>query len=316
MHTVFIDGQEGTTGLQILDRLKEREDINLIEIPVEKRKDVQTKTDYLNQADLVILCLPDQAARESVSLIRNPRTKVIDASTAHRISDGWVYGLPERNKDQREKIRRSIRVSNAGCYATGFILAAYPLIHLDIIPADYPVTIHAVSGYSGGGKKLIRTYESEVHPDPSSLSHRPYALGLNHKHVPEMQRWTGLSHPPVFNPAVGNFYNGMLVCIPLISRLLKRGLSAEAVRETLAGYYETEPFVQVMPFNKDDYLEAGFLSATACNGTNRIELFVFGHQDQILLVARLDNLGKGASGAAVQNMNIMLNVEEGKGLIL
>jgi N-acetyl-gamma-glutamyl-phosphate reductase len=316
MPTVFIDGHEGTTGLQILDRLKEREDIELIEIPGEKRKDVQTKTGCLNEADLVILCLPDGAARESVGLIHNRRTKVIDASTAHRISDGWVYGLPERNKAQREKIRLSNRVSNAGCYATGFILAVYPLIHLGIMPVDYPATIHAVSGYSGGGKKLIHTYEKESHTDLVSLSHRPYALGLNHKHVPEMQQWTGLSYPPVFNPAVGNFYNGMLVCIPLVSRLLCKAVSAENIQEILSGYYETEPFVQVMPFGKEDYLEAGFLSATACNGTNRIELLVFGHQQQILLVARLDNLGKGASGAAVQNMNIMLNVEEGRGLIL
>jgi len=184
MKTVFIDGQEGTTGLQILDRLKERNDIELIEIPAEKRKDVQTKTAYLNEADLVILCLPDPAAIESVGLIENTRTKVIDASTAHRISDGWVYGLPERNKTQREKIRASDRVSNAGCYATGFILAIYPLVHLGIMPVNYPVTIHAVSGYSGGGKKLIHTYEKEKNSEPSSLSHRPYALGLNHKHVP------------------------------------------------------------------------------------------------------------------------------------
>jgi len=316
MKTVFIDGQEGTTGLQILDHLTKRDDIELMEIPVEKRKDVQTKTTYLNEADLVILCLPDPAAKESVSLIDNPRTKVIDASTAHRISEGWVYGLPERNKTQRDEIRASHRVSNAGCYSTGFILAVYPLIHWGIMPIDYPVTIHAVSGYSGGGKKLIHAYEHEKPSDPDSLSHRPYALGLNHKHVPEMQRWTGLSYPPVFSPAVGNFYKGMLVSIPLVSRLLKKAVSAEDVQDVLANYYENERFVRVMPYGNEDFLENGFLSATTCNGTNRVEFFVFGHKHQILLVARLDNLGKGASGAAVQNMNIMLNIEEGKGLIV
>ena len=314
MKTVFIDGQEGTTGLQILDRLKDRDDLELIEIPHDKRKDVEAKTTFFNEADLVILCLPDQAARESVSLISDPATKVIDASTAHRTSEGWTYGLAELNDTQRHAISTSRRVSNAGCYATGFILAANPLVVRGVLPLDYPITVNAVSGYSGGGKELIQAYEDTDASEDESLSHRPYALGLQHKHVPEMQRWTGLHQPPLFTPSVGSFYKGMLVSIPLVTRLLRKKLSAGDMRDLLADYYETEPFVQVMPFENDDHLDNGFLSPTACNGTNRIDIFAFGHDQQILLVARLDNLGKGASGAAVQNMNIMLDLEESSGL--
>lgn len=315
MKTVFIDGQEGTTGLQILDRLKERDDIELLEIPNEKRKDTGTKTTFLNEADLVMLCLPDQAAVESVGLITNPATKVIDASTAHRTSSDWVYGLPERSKEQREAVRNAQRVSNPGCYATGFILLIYPLVHQDIMPVDYPVTVHGASGYSGGGKKLIRIYEDPDKVEPDSFSYRPYALDLKHKHIPEMQRWTGLSNPPVFTPSVGNFYSGMLVSVPLVSKRLNKVVSAEKIRNILADYYDTEPFVKVMPFESNGYLENGFLSPTGCNGTNRVDIFVFGHEDQVLLVSRLDNLGKGASGAAVQNMNLMLNLEEDEGLL-
>jgi len=314
MKTVFIDGQEGTTGLQILDRLKQRDDIELIEIPNDKRKDIATKTTYLNEADLVVLCLPDQAAIESVDLIANPATKVIDASTAHRVRRDWVYGLPERDKKRRESIRGAIRVSNPGCYATGFILLVLPLIHQGIVPADYPITVHGASGYSGGGKKLIRTYEDLDQIEADSFSYRPYALGLKHKHVPEMQQETGLHSPPVFMPAVGDFYNGMLVSVPLASKGLNDGASPEKIRAALAGHYRGEHFIDVMPFESDDHLENGYLSPTACNGTNRVDIFVFGHEHQVLLVARLDNLGKGASGAAVQNMNIMLGFEEDKHL--
>lgn len=310
MKTVFIDGQEGTTGLNILDRLKARDDIDLVEIPRAKRKNIEVKKDYLNKADLVILCLPDQAARESINLIENPRTKVIDASTAHRTSEGWVYGLPELNKEQRGKIRTSHRVTNPGCYPTGFILAVNPLVTHGIIPADYPVTVHAVSGYSGGGKKLINEYENRNTTEPESIIYRPYALSLQHKHVPEMQQWSGLSYAPVFAPSVGNLYKGMLVSIPLIPRLLNQKATPGKVQEILSNYYESEPFVHVMPLNTEKYLESGFLSPTACNDTNMIEIFVFGHKDQILLVSRLDNLGKGSSGVAVQNMNIMLGLEE------
>ncbi len=314
MNTVFIDGQEGTTGLKIFDCLKERADIEFLEIPREKRKDVKTKTIYLNQADLVILCLPDHAARESVRLITNPSTKVIDTSTAHRISEEWVYGLPELSKDQREKIRTSFRVSNPGCYTTGFILALYPLIAQDIVPVDYPVTLYAITGYSGGGKKMISLYENYGMDKPDSISSRPKDLSLRHKHIPEMQKLIGLSHAPIFTPIVGNFFNGLLVLVPVFSRLLNKKLSAKDVRGILASYYASEPFVRVMPYESEVYLEDGLLSPTGCNGTNRVELFVFGHDRQILLVARLDNLGKGASGAAVQNMNLMFGFKETEGL--
>ncbi len=308
MKTIFIDGQEGTTGLMIFDRLKSRDDIELIEIPQKKRKDIETKKSYLNEADLIILCLPDEAAKESVRLINNPDTKVIDASTAHRIDDNWVYGLPERDSAQREKIRTSLRVSNPGCYPTGFILALYPLIAQEIIPTDYPVTIHAVSGYSGGGKKLIDRYENPDITETSLLSCRPYALDLKQKHVPEMQKWTGLKYAPVFAPSVGNFFKGMLVSVPLIPRLLNKKLSREDMQNMLSDYYASESFVEVMPLETDSYLESGFLSPQDCNDSNRVELFVLGNNEQILLVARLDNLGKGSSGAAVQNMDIMLGL--------
>lgn len=315
MKKIFIDGQVGTTGIQIYDRLKDREDLQIISIPDEKRKDLKAKKVILNEVDLVILCLPDQAAKESVSLIENPDVKVIDASTAHRTDENWAYGLPELNKNQRGLIRKSKRVSNPGCYPTGLILAIQPLIAEGIVPHDYPVTLNALSGYSGGGKNLVETYENSEISGQEYISSRPYALGVKHKHVPEMQKYTGLKFAPIFTPSVGNFYKGMLVTIPIFTRLLSRNLSAEEVRDNLEKYYENEQFVKVMPFGSSDYLQNGFLSATDCNDTNNVELFVFDHDNQILLTARLDNLGKGASGAAVQNMNIMLGLEESKSLI-
>jgi N-acetyl-gamma-glutamyl-phosphate reductase len=314
MKTIFIDGQHGTTGLQIGDRLKMRHDVELLEIPETKRKDAAAKAEYLNQADLVILCLPDGAAVESVSLITNPQTKVIDASTAHRTADGWVYGLPELHKTQRAHLLTATRVTNPGCYPTGFILALYPLIQRQIVPTDYPVTVHAISGYSGGGKRLIAKYQDVPTDQLEAVASRPYALTLNHKHIPEMQKLTGLDFLPLFTPTVGNFYQGTLVSIPLLSWHLKHKPSATNVHEMLAAYYADEHFVKVMPFGGEDALDAGFLSPTGCNGTNLIELFVFGHDEQILLVARLDNLGKGAAGAAVQNLNLMLGFNEYAGL--
>ena len=314
MKTIFIDGQHGTTGLQILDRLKARQDLELLEIPEEQRKNVDAKAAYLNQADLVILCLPDDAARESVGLITNPQTKVIDASTAHRTANGWAYGLPELHKEQRMHLQTAMRVTNPGCYPTGFILALHPLIQQQIVPKDYPVTVHAISGYSGGGKSLITKYQGVSADRLEAVTTRPYAFTLKHKHVPEMQKLTGLEFPPLFTPIVGNFHQGMLVSIPLVSRLLKGNPSAVDVHKVLADYYVGEHFVKVMPFGGENALDGGFLSPIGCNGTNMIELFVFGHEEQILLVARLDNLGKGASGAAVQNLNIMLGFDEHIGL--
>lgn len=314
MFDVFIDGREGTTGLQIADRLEGRKDLRLLEIPEKDRKNPKVKKEFLNGADLVILCLPDEASREAVSLIESPRTRVIDTSTAFRTAEGWTYGIPELQRGQRDRIRNSKRVANPGCHATGFIMALYPLMQKGILPPDYPVFVQSLTGYSGGGKKLISLYEGQG-PKPSGLhAPRHYALHLKHKHLPEMQKITGLSHPPLFTPIVADFYQGMVVSVPLLSRLLTHRISAAKVREVLAAYYEGEPFVRVIPFDSGPYLEEGYLSPLECNQTNRIDLFVFGDEEQILIAARLDNLGKGASGAAVQNMNLMLGLEETLGL--
>jgi N-acetyl-gamma-glutamyl-phosphate reductase len=314
MFNIFIDGREGTTGLQIHERLKSRTDINLLEIPEQDRKNPLVKKRLLNEADLVLLCLPDEASRESVNLIDNARTRVIDSSTAFRTAAGWTYGIPELNKRQRELIRKTKRLSNPGCHATGFIMALYPLIQEGIVPVDYPVFAQSLTGYSGGGKKLIAVYESGETPEEKLMGPRHYALTLNHKHLSEMQKVTGLQYPVFFTPIVGRFFQGMVVSIPLLSRMILKKINARDIREVLADYYQSEPFVRVIPFGDSAYLDNGFLLPTECNQTNRIDLFVFGNDEQILVAARLDNLGKGASGAAVQNMNIMLGVEETTGL--
>ena len=312
-YKVFVDGQEGTTGLQIHDRLSGRSDLIILEIDPEKRKDPDTRRELLNEADIVFLCLPDQAAKESVALVSNPETRIIDASTAFRIADGWTYGLPELGRHQREAVASSVRVSNPGCHATGFILALYPLVKQGIVPADYPVTCCSVTGYSGGGKKLIEKYKNGANEETVHFP-RHYALGLSHKHLPEMQKMTGLNYPPLFTPIVSNFYKGMAVSIPLFSRLLGKQVTAPVLRDLLAEYYASEHFVKVMPFSSEEYLDNGFFIMESCNNTNHIEIFVFGHDDQILLLSRFDNLGKGASGAAIQNMNIMLGLDECTGL--
>ena len=314
MFNIFIDGQEGTTGLQIHERLKERKDIHVLEIPPESRKDRDAKKAFYERADIVILCLPDEAAREAVALIGKDKTRVIDSSTAFRCDDAWTYGIPELYPGQRETIRNSQRVANPGCHATGFIMALYPLVREGIVPDDYPVVAYSLTGFSGGGKKLIAVYEGSPVVDERLQGPRHYALSLKHKHVPEMQKYAALRHPPLFMPVVGNFYKGMVVSVPLKTSLLKKKVAAQDVRDALADYYRGEAYVRVIPFASEASLDNGFLSPTDCNATNRIDLFVFGDNEQILLAARLDNLGKGASGAAVQNMNIMLGAEETAGL--
>lgn len=313
-YKVFVDGQEGTTGLKINERLSKRTDIEALKIDPEKRKDPEERRKILNEADIAFLCLPDAAARESVSLVTNNKTRIIDASTAHRTDPDWTYGLPELSGNQRALIKDSHRVSVPGCHATGFNLALYPLVRKGIVPGDYPVTCQSVTGYSGGGKKLIEQYEAADINKKNLKSPRFYALSLNHKHLPEMQKVSGLEYPPVFTPIVGEFYQGMAVAVPLLKRLLNKKITAEEVQELMAAYYASERFVCVMPYESENYLDNGFFDATGCNNTNKVEIFVFGHSEQILVVSRLDNLGKGASGAAVQNMNIMLGVEEGTGL--
>jgi N-acetyl-gamma-glutamyl-phosphate reductase len=315
-HKVFIDGQEGTTGLQIHARLRERDDLELLQIEPDRRKDPEARREIMRSADLVILCLPDQAAIEAVQLAA-PGTRILDASTAHRVAPGWVYGLPELEPEQRARIRSAERVSNGGCYAMGFLLALRPLIDAGIIARDYPITAHAQSGYSGGGKKLIQAFTSHAHSDegPSpSWTVRPYALGLAHKHVAEMQRYARLEYAPLFAPSVGNYYQGMLVQIPLHARALAKRGTPEGLQQVLAQRYRGERFVRVLPLGAPEELDDGYLSATKLNHTNDVELMVFGRPEQLLLVARLDNLGKGAAGAAVQNLNLMLGCEESTGL--
>jgi len=313
-HIVFVDGQEGTTGLEINQRLMKRDDVEILKIDNDKRKDIDERARLLNQSDMVFLCLPDDAAKESAALITNPSTRVIDASTAHRTDDGWAYGIPELSAQHRANIAGSARVSNPGCYATGFNILMYPLVTEGFVAADYPVSCHAVTGYSGGGKKLIQTFES---PQNREKLAGPcfYALTLRHKHLPEMQKHSGLARPPLFTPIIGNYFRGMTVAVPLHAGLLRTKATADAINQFFADYYRDQPFVKTLPFNVQEQFEWGYLNAQACNHTNNIEIMVFGDDRQILVVSRLDNLGKGASGAAIQNMNIMLGVDEGYSLV-
>ena len=316
MVKIFIDGREGTTGLQIQERLSARPDLELCELPTDQRKDPAARKALINQVDFVITCLPDAAARESLALLDNPRTRLIDPSSAHRVHPDFVYGFPELNVGQRERIRKASRVSVPGCHATGLVAALAPLVARGLVPQDYPTVVHSLTGYSGGGKKLIATYETASPNEREQLrGPRPYGLALQHKHLPEMQHVAGLASAPFFEPVVGDFYKGMLVSVPLFSRLLPKKLSAKDVHEVLSAHYQGERFVLVQPLDAGPLLEDGFLSPLACNDTNRLELFVFGHDQQVLIVARLDNLGKGASGAAVQNLNLMLGVDEASGLL-
>ncbi len=313
--TAFVDGQHGTTGLRIRERLLARDDIELIEIPEDRRKDPRARKKLINEADFVFLCLPDAAARESVAMITSDSVRVIDGSTAHRVSQGWVYGLPELKKEQRALIRESRRVSVPGCHATGFVLMLYPLVAAGVVAPDYPVACHAVVGYSGGGRAMIADYES---PDaPGYVKEpRPYALALNHKHTPEMTSYAGLSRPPVFAPTVVDVYAGEIISVPLVAGCLQKPIDAAGIREVLAEYYAGERFVKVMPYPPEDSLKNGFLTFADCNNTNNLEIFVFGNRDRVLLSARYDNLGKGSSGTAVQDMNIMLGIDEAAGLVV
>lgn len=306
---VYIDGQSGTTGLQIYDRIGQREDLELLRIPEELRHDPDERKKYLNSADIVFLCLPDEGAREAVSFIENPNVRVIDASTAHRTNLDWTYGYPELSKAQREAIRTSKRVANPGCHATGFISTTAPLVAMDVIPKDYPMSCYSLTGYSGGGKKMIAEYEVDGR---SELLDAPgiYGLNLHHKHLPEMQTVTGLAYPPVFMPVVDDYYKGMATTIMLQNRLLPGQPSAEEICAKLADYYRDEHFVSVVPFGEND----SKLYANKLAGTNRLEIVVCGHEEQTTVTALFDNLGKGASGAAVQNMNIMLGLPEETGL--
>ena len=317
MTSVFIDGQAGTTGLRIRERLAPRGDVTLIEIPEASRKDPEVRRRCLNEADVVILCLPDDAAREAVDLISGDRVRVLDASTAHRVAKGWTYGLPELDRDRRERIREAARVSNPGCYPTGFVLLVRPLADAGIVPPDARLSCHAISGYSGGGRRLIERYEARSAEHPQSpWPVRPYALSLDHKHLPEMSAYSGVGRAPVFSPMVGHFAQGMLMMVPLHTGMLGEGATAGTVHARIESRYRDEPCVEVFPLGAGDALDAGFLDPLSANGRDRIDLFVFGDDARIMLVARLDNLGKGAAGAAVQNLNVMIGADELSGLIL
>ena len=307
MTKVFIDGSAGTTGLRIRERLADRKDIELLILPEETRKDPSARADALNTAAVSFLCLPDAAAVEAASFVTDPEAVVIDTSTAHRVSDGWVYGMPELG-GQREKIRNAKRIANPGCHATGFISLVAPLVTSGLIRPDARLSCFSLTGYSGGGKKMIAEYESPDR-DPLYQAPRQYALGQVHKHLPEMAKICGLEHAPVFCPIVAPYYAGMEVTVPLTPA--ETSASPDEIREIYRSYYRSG----LIRF-ADAPDESGFLSASAFLGRDDLEVSVFGNEERILLVSRFDNLGKGASGAAIQNMNIALGLEESVGLVI
>jgi N-acetyl-gamma-glutamyl-phosphate reductase len=309
---VFIDGEAGTTGLQIRERLEDRRDVEIVSIDADKRKDVEARRALLNGVDLVVLCLPDDAAREAVSLISNAKVKVIDASTAYRTAPDWTYGFAEMSKEQRAAIAKAKRVSNPGCYPTGFIGLVRPLVEAGIVPRDWPISVNAVSGYSGGGKAMIAEFENTGAPEYTTAPYRIYAMAQKHKHVPEMQTYAGLARPPMFAPSVGRFYKGMIVEAPLPLAALPGRPKLTDVHTALGRAYAGERFVSVASLGEAASLKT--LAPEGLNDTNQMKLYVFGHDEEALLVAVLDNLGKGASGAAVQNLNLMLGLEESAGL--
>lgn len=308
MYKIFIDGKEGTTGLKIFERMAKRSDVQVETLPEELRKDAAARKECINRADIVFLCLPDAAAREAVSLVENDAVRIIDASTAHRTSPDWVYGFPELSVKHREKIIHSNRVAVPGCHASGFISLVYPLVAGGFVEKDYPFVCHSVTGYSGGGKKMIAEYEAEGRAEEYD-SPRQYGLSQNHKHLPEMQFVCGLEHKPIFNPIVSDFYSGMCVTVPIYTRLMKKKVDVEGLKRYFAEYYASHNFIKVAQETKN------YLPANTLVGTNNMEIYIDGNEERIVLASVFDNLGKGASGAAVQCMNIMLGLDERTSLI-
>ncbi|WP_308602360.1 N-acetyl-gamma-glutamyl-phosphate reductase [uncultured Fibrobacter sp.] len=321
MFKIFVDGEAGTTGLQIYERLAKRQDVEILRIQPELRKDPAERARLINSSDVTFLCLPDAAAVESAALCTNPKTKIIDASTAHRTNPDWAYGLPELSSDFRKQIESGTRIANPGCHATGFILGVYPLIAAGLLQKSADLATYSLTGYSGGGKKMIASYEADgaqqSHPgeSPRLFAPRPYALGHHHKHLPEMQKICGLENAPLFNPIVGPYYKGMAVSTAIFQNALTKSATATDIQNVLAEHYDGSRFVKVLPYEEEPVLDAGSLDPTECNGTNEAHIYVFGKGNSLQVTTIIDNLGKGASGAAIQNMNIALGIDEGFGLV-
>ena len=311
---IFIDGSEGTTGLRIHERFAEREDVELLPISSELRKDKEERKRLINSSDITFLCLPDAAAEESVSLVENDHVRIIDTSTAHRTMEGWAYGFPELSKEHREAISAGNRIAVPGCYATGFISLVYPMVAEGLISADYPVSAFGISGYSGGGRKMIAAYESDERED-ALLAPREYALSQAHKHLKEMKKIPGLKREPLFSPIVADYYSGMVVSVPVYTDLMNKGRTLQEVWKYLADFYAGSRFVRVMPFGAEE-ASANMLAGNAMSGRDSLRIYVTGNEDRVLLSSQFDNLGKGASGAAIQCLNIALGCEETKGLHL
>ena len=310
---VFVDGPEGTKGLKIFEYLSRRTDVEVLRIEEAKRKDLDERKRLINASDVTFLCLPDVASRESASLVENGNTVLIDASTAFRTHADWAYGLPELAPAQRERLRSAKRIAVPGCHASAFVLAMRPLVDAGFVARDFAAHAYSITGYSGGGKKMIADYETSQ-PDPKLQSPRAYALALGHKHLPEMAAHTGLATAPIFTPIVGPFYKGLAVTTYFTPEQLGKRVGPRDVQALFAEYYANEAFVRVAPFDAQENLDEGFFDVQANNDTNRVDLFVFGNDERFVTVARLDNLGKGASGAAIQCMNLSIGADEQTGL--
>lgn len=310
---VYIDGQAGTTGLKIVNRLETRSDITLLKIADEDRHNNEKRAEIMAEADFTFLCLPDDAAREAVTLAGD-HTRILDASTAHRTNPAWAYGFPELSPEFRSKLEKSARTAVPGCYASGFISMLYPMVNSGLLPADFPVFAYATSGYSGAGKKAIAQYEGDEKPMEFG-SPRQYALSQQHKHLPEMQLFSGLTNKPMFNPIICDYFSGMVVSVPIQTRMLDKKITLAQVNEMFRAHYADAKLVQVNPLMSEEEQKSFFLASNTLSGQNKLEIFTFGNDEQILLCARLDNLGKGASGAAVQCLNIMMGIDETTGLI-
>lgn len=311
---IFIDGSEGTTGLRIYERFEGRDDIELLRIDSELRKDVNERKRLINESDITFLCLPDAAAKESVSLVENEDVIIIDTSTAHRTEEGWAYGFPELSDSHKEAIRKGKRIAVPGCYATGFISLVYPMVAEGILPADYPISAFGLSGYSGAGKKVIAAYEANERPADFDAP-REYALTQSHKHLKEMKKITGLVQEPLFSPIICDYYSGMVMSVPLYTSMLKKAHTPEELHKAFSDFYAGQKFIQVMPLDAQAG-EGNMLAGNACSGWDGLRIFITGNEDRIVLSSQFDNLGKGASGAAIQCLNIVLGCEEDKGLQL